>query len=61
MTQNVLTDSAQHKIDRCLARYSPHAEANNGTMQYHAIPIRYKAILDPIESGPSESEKMGVS
>ena len=41
-----------HKVDRCLARYSPRAEANNAipcntvrydmkTMRYH---IRYKAI-----------------
>ena len=27
-----------NKVNRCLARYSPRAEANNGTMQYHAIP-----------------------
>ena len=26
-----------YKVDRCLARYSPRAEANNGTMRYHAI------------------------
>ena len=30
--------SVNHKVGRCLARYSPRAEANNGTMQYHAIP-----------------------
>ena len=26
-----------YKVDRCLARYSPHAEANNGTMQNDTV------------------------
>ena len=36
-----------NKVDRCLARYSPRAKANNGTMQYHAIPcntVRFNTI-----------------
>ena len=47
------------KVDKCLARYSPRAEANNGTMQndtvqynatscntmqYHTIPMQYHKI-----------------
>ena len=42
-----------YEVDRCLARYSPRAEANNSiacnTMQWNLIPydnIRYNAIQD---------------
>ena len=33
----MLDQEEAYKVDRCLARYSPRAEANNGTMQYRKI------------------------
>ena len=42
-----------NKVDRCLARYSPRAEANNGTMQYQHLQIWYIRFIhsvNPINS-----------
>ena len=34
---NIKPKKFYYKVDRCLARYCPRSEANNGAVQYHTI------------------------